>query len=831
MGSEFNTQVPIGKLVALLAQELQFDPILFKVGVQVRMPVCAKPGKSRVNLFTRMAFAVFVFTLLFGPHPSAGAQTATAAPLDTDRWLEIDLYWFKQKAIADSVHRFWDRFQPLYEGVRGYRGVILNIGWTVGPVMEWSGHLDQRISLPTGTGQQKWVDERGPLTGTTEERMKKSEARFAGAVVGTRHGYDPWTYGDVKLLAAEMKREATRRGITGLKIGMLNYAWTDAYGEVAPWVGRHPEAFTKIAQIQPDNFSVGRYFDPGARLHADANSLGGLPHGMAEGMPVHEAYAAQWGSLSRVLGLDAIMLRDSFGMPVPYQRAGPWGALAPSAEIIHRATEAVASLVKETKQANPNALVMMYSNASSAIADWRSNGFDLETIAKQGYLDIWVDQTWAGAWNEVGIREGSFWNAPTKGWTYQLATMLTHAAILADTKVRHYPLVETFDAWESWDVIHSAPERLRWGIWAYSHAAVKTPTGLKMPAGTYISWANQGERLLDEQDVQFLAGNINQAVADAKQTTDIYGPTLVYSRESMQWQIDHATPNHDINEWIDEQLGSLIKWPVPILSSTRVEWLPNVESDLFVLQTPSYFSDGQLKSIQRLIGSGQPVALVGSFSDGIGRVLLALAGLQTESATVETPPRLCKAKSEAPDLVPNAPATFDDYCYPWRGSVIPQAATTIYSEEGAPALVSHIGSTNRIAAWNPPDLRSLEGKPLSQIWGNTGAPYALAAGMFNSLLSASSALHVSAIDLKQTMNIAAWRTREGKVRILAGNLEEGLRDDADFNRTAELKIPPSMRSNANQWRDHWTGRTFTMSNGVLPLILPQASSVLLEQPR
>ena len=70
-----------------------------------------------------------------------------------------------------------------------------------------------------------------------------------------------------------------------------------------------------------------------------------------------------------------------------------------------------------------------------------------------------------GAWNEVGIREGSFWNAPTKGWTYQLAYMLMHAAILADTKVRHYPLVETFDAWESWDVIHSAPERLRWGIW------------------------------------------------------------------------------------------------------------------------------------------------------------------------------------------------------------------------------------------------------------------------------------------------------------------------------------------------------------------------------
>jgi hypothetical protein len=77
--------------------------------------------------------------------------------------MEINLYWFKEKAIPDSVHQFWERFEPLYRGVRGYRRVILNIGWTVGPVMEWSGDLQQRISLPTGSGQQKWVDGRNVL--------------------------------------------------------------------------------------------------------------------------------------------------------------------------------------------------------------------------------------------------------------------------------------------------------------------------------------------------------------------------------------------------------------------------------------------------------------------------------------------------------------------------------------------------------------------------------------------------------------------------------------------------------------------------------------------
>ena len=61
-----------------------------------------------------------------------------------------------------------------------------------------------------------------------------------------------------------------------------------------------------------------------------------------------------------------------------------------------------------------------------------------------------------------------------------------------------------------------------------------------MPAGTYISWANQGDRLLDAGDVRFLADNINAAVADAHQMSKVFGPTLVYSREAMQWQIDHA---------------------------------------------------------------------------------------------------------------------------------------------------------------------------------------------------------------------------------------------------------------------------------------------------
>lgn len=134
-----------------------------------------------------------------------------------------------------------------------------------------------------------------------------------------------------------------------------------------------------------------------------------------------------------------------------------------------------------------------------------------------------------------------------------------------------------------------------------------------------------------------------------------------------------------------------------------------------------------------------------------------------------------------------------------------------------------------LAAWNPPELRSIEGLPLSQVWGNSGAPYALAGATFNELLKSNSAVHAEKIDLNQTMNIAAWRTRDGKMRILAGNLEEGLRDDADVSRSATLQIPQSWQ--ATKWHDLWSGRAMDAPGGALRIELPQAASVLLESAR
>src|ERR1700733_6741632 len=144
---------------------------------------------------------------------SSSSAQSTVPVVPGDRWMEIDMYWFEQNDLQRSVNTFWDRFAPVYEGVEGYKGVILNIGWTVGYIMEWSGDLQQRITLPSGSGQRPWVSETTSLPGTTEERMREWKERFAKPTMVEQRGYGIWTYGDLKRLVDLLRTGAEERGI------------------------------------------------------------------------------------------------------------------------------------------------------------------------------------------------------------------------------------------------------------------------------------------------------------------------------------------------------------------------------------------------------------------------------------------------------------------------------------------------------------------------------------------------------------------------------------------------------------------------------------------
>jgi len=740
------------------------------------------------------------------------------SPLNTDRWTEIDLYWFDRNDLQGSADEFWERFAPLYKGLNGWIGVILNVGWTVDYIMDWKNDFNQPLVFPPSE-PQNWFTVTGPLAGTTEERMEKWKRRFSAASPECKKKvYQPWTYGDIQKLAKVLKQTAaTKYGYQEILVGSFAYARSSAYGDISSWVKKHLDAFK-------DNV-----LNMACLMPADSTAYGGFPEGISQDTPVYEVFGKQWGSLSQALGLDAIVLRDWTLHRAVYGR----GETIDSPDVSRSIHNALCNLVRVTKQSNPQALVMGYSNAASAISDWRCNGLDLEALAKEGYLDAWIDQTWAGAWNEVGVRESNFWNHWQLGWTYQMATMLLHAAILADTKVRHYPLIETFDAWEDWDIIHTAPDRLRWAIWAYSHAAVKTPQGIKMPAGSYISWANQGKRLISDADVRFLSETINESVADALEVKEVHGPTMVYHRDAMEWVMSHL-PAPDINEWMDEQVGTIIKWPAPIMSATRMEWLSDVKSDLWIVQSPVHLSPENLERLSSIIQSGKPILLLGNPRDGMDPEIAKLVGIFTAAA----PSRLDVMSGETAvslkEITEGIPATFP-LRQLWHESSHSSGLLSIYSADQSPLLAINREGGKRLAFWDAPDFPW--GPPWTQPSKCIGDdlrspyPYVLTARVMNQLLAETDAISANEIDPEQTVCVMAWELKNGKQRILVANTEEGWRHDADHSRYTTLLLPRRLFSDSskmsyfNLWDSKVTG---LIADQALPIHLGQAESQLFE---
>ena len=63
-----------------------------------------------------------------------------------DRFVEVDLDWFPPGDIR-AVDRFVERVAPLWEGQRGERGVVLNPGFLVDILTEFTGDPAMRLPL------------------------------------------------------------------------------------------------------------------------------------------------------------------------------------------------------------------------------------------------------------------------------------------------------------------------------------------------------------------------------------------------------------------------------------------------------------------------------------------------------------------------------------------------------------------------------------------------------------------------------------------------------------------------------------------------------------
>jgi hypothetical protein len=186
--------------------------------------------------------------------------------------------------------------------------------------------------------------------------------------------------------------------------------------------------------------------------------------------------------------------------------------------------------------------------------------------------------------------------------------------------------------------------------------------------------------------------------------------------------------------------------------------------------------------------------------------------------------RLATLRDASQPVAQHVPVTFPTY-YRLQRNEPTAGARVVYAVEDNPVLTLNTAEGKRVVMWDPPDVMFKEKASLAEDWGGSGAPYALVAGALNALLSGDEILHAEAIDLDQTMNVTAWRGSDGVVRILAGNLEEGLRDDAEMIRHIVLVIPKSWL--ATSWTDAWTQQKFETDHGRLKINLGQADSILL----
>lgn len=749
----------------------------------------------------------------------------TPSNTPVDRWIELDLYWFDRDDIAGSADQFWDRFAPLFQNVDGWKGVVLCVGWLMDYITEWQGRPDDLLPLPKRMHAQRFPPVMS-LTGSTEERKAAWRQRIAG-MEDRSVEYAPWTYADLQRLAVALRQAAASHGIPDFKVGTLVVGTDHGYdGARSAFASRHPHVFD--IDLQP-----WHAFNVEARLGNDERLCPAFPQGVPPGLPAREFFAAQWGEFSRAIGIDALILRDSMIGAGIYRRRGPFGATAPdNPQRIESYSQATRELVKATKLANPKALVIGYSNGGQAVGDWRVNCVDLESLANDGYLDAYIDQTWAGAWNEVGQRPFNFWNAPGLGWTYQLAFTLVHGAVLTNSKVRHYTLADTFDAWESWDTIHTAPERLRWGIWAFSHAAVKTPAGLKFPEGTYVSWGNCADQLLNADEVTFLAANLDAAAADARHTVDVLGPTLVYARPALEWFNQNA-PAQDFREWIDEQAGGLMKWSVPILSITRVEWLSQVRSDLFVLQTPAHLPEPDTKAIEHLIRKGEPVLLCGAAAGGVDPRLLELLGIVGMNAAEEIAWQPARLLTDDPALRLGIPEQFALHPSQPAGGV-DEGARAIYEVAQRPALVLDEREGRSALWWEPPEPVQLSWHhgvrdvPLEELLGSP-YPFVLAARCLQRMLAKHGRTHARDIDLRRPVWIGLWKTSDGCLRLLAADLEEGLDHSTAIERSVSVCLPESLDPRSKH-TELWHRQAASRSGQNLQVNLQRAQSLLFSIP-
>lgn len=664
-----------------------------------------------------------------------------------DRLIELDVDALGGAGSPSRVEAVVRRLLPLWRDAAesgGEAGLVLNLGWLMDPVMLFEG--------------------------TPEQKLPIRSARLGR--------YAEMTYAELGGLVSDIRESASTYGLSGLRVGMLFLGIGEfvneivrapgtgteqtreaaIYRESGEWFHRHPELFPFSATVTLHGPGV----DWRIPLAADERSYASRPHGIAAGDSFAEFLAEQWAAVTDTVGFDLLLLRDETTTPVHAGRMAFDGTSTPAtAAEIDEWTNALVAVTSSIKRAAPSTLLVLYSSGLSPTVELRYGRLDIARVVAEGGIDAWVDQTWGGAWQD-------WWDAGWQGWSFQLTNLLARAALITAGNAtrtrpcRHYPLIQLLDGWEPYDTLHDYPNKLHWGIWAFSHASTRNGGEESVSGGMYLAVGNDRTgALIPDDDVAWIADALSAATESARQLERTVGPALLVPDR------DSAVRASMTAESVEDATGFLGKWGIPVLSSATGSRPAEADSRGVILAAAAARS---LDEFSLVVGA--PEDLLPSVASEVGvcvGVEVAPSGYRRGMAVAAT--------------LGIKPAA-----WPYMGRRHKTRATAegvvLYDGEDGPTAVRR---STRLW-WLPPHVANGADRRLTHYQLGTVDPHIVVARALGEFAAEAGQLWLDGRDAHETISLHGW-VSAGVMHLLLGNLESGWIGDSRFRRTVTVHLP------------------------------------------
>jgi hypothetical protein len=299
----------------------------------------------------------------------------------------------------------------------------------------------------------------------------------------------------------------------------------------------------------------------------------------------------------------------------------------------------------------------------------------------------------------------------------------------------------------------------------------------------------------------------------------------------MEWQSNHK-PAESVKEWIDEQAGTLMKWSVPVLSITRSEYLPDIESDMFIFQTPVRLQPTEKENTLNILKSGKPVAVFGSPAGGLDKEISDIIGINTTDTMINEIKYIGTLNYKTDGIWNSLPNTFPVF-QPYTKNKFKSSAEIVYSVSGSPCLGLNQSDGKQLIFWDPPEFSNNltagsddYDESLDQILGSP-TPYVITSRLINELMKKSNLINVDEISQYQPVNLSVWQSVDGKVEIMAGNLEEGINHCADKRVHSVINLPSLITDKGSfEINEKWSGAKIISGDKKLNIDLDQGQTKL-----